>query len=131
MTVDEAQVNPDIVTSTMFVFGTPTRILFDSRSNQSFVSSAFALHVDRELTPLKNKLIFTTPLGEQILYTSIFRGCEILVEDVVLKENLISLKMYDFDVILGMDYLSTHCAFVDCFTKKTVFQKPGYLKLKF
>ena len=39
--------------------------------------------------------------------------------------------MNDFDVILGMDWLSTHCASVDYFTKKVVFQKPRYSKLKF
>ena len=44
-----------------------------------------------------------------------------LVEDVVLKVNLIPLEMYDFDVILGMNSLSTHRAFVDCFTKNVVF----------
>ena len=40
------------------------------------------------------------PLGEQILRTLIFKGCEILVEGAVLKANLIPLKMFDFDVIL-------------------------------
>ena len=47
MTTDEAQANSDIVTSKMFVFGSPTRVLFDSRSNRSFLSTVFALHVDR------------------------------------------------------------------------------------
>ena len=42
-----------------------------------------------------------------------------------------SLKMTDFDVILGMDWLSSHRASMDCFTKKIVFRKPGYPKLKF
>ena len=45
----------------------------------------------------------TTLLGEKILRTSVLKGCEILVEGVVLKANLISLEMIDFDVILGMD----------------------------
>ena len=39
--------------------------------------------------------------------------------------------MYDFNVILGMDWLSTHCASVDCFTKKVVFQKSGFPELEF
>ena len=64
MTTDEAQVNPDTVTGIMIVFGILVRVLFDSRSSGSFVSSSFALHADRELSPLKSKLIITTPLGE-------------------------------------------------------------------
>ena len=71
------------------------------------------------------------PLGEQILCNTIFEGYEILIDGMVLKANLILLEMYDFDIILGMDWLSTHRASVDCFTKKVVFQKPRFLELKF
>ena len=101
MTADEAQANLDTVTSIMFIFGTPSSVFF--RSSRSFVSSSFALHADQDLSSLKNKLVVTTPLGEQILWTPIFKGCEILVESVVLKANLILLEMSYFDVILGMD----------------------------
>ena len=67
MIVDEAQANPDTMTGIMFVFGIPIRVFFDSGSSRSFVSSSFAFHADRELSPLKSKLMVTTPLGEQIL----------------------------------------------------------------
>ena len=50
---------------------------------------------------------------------------------IVLKANLIPLEMTDFDVILGMDWLSNHRALMDCFTKKIVFRKPGYPELEF
>ena len=88
------------------VYSIPARILFDTGSNRSFVSTTFALHANRELVPLKNKLVVNTPLGEQILLTSVFKGCKIVVEGVVLKANLIPLEVTDFDVILGMDWLS-------------------------
>ena len=60
-----------------------------------------------------------------------FKGCEILVEGVVLKTNLISLEMSNFDIILGMDWLSNHQASMNYFTKKIRFEKPGYPKLEF
>ena len=59
----------------------------------------------------------TTPLGERILRTSVFKGCKILVEDAVLKANLIQLEMTDFDIILGMDWLSNNRVLMDSFTK--------------
>ena len=49
----------------------------------------------------------------------------------MLKANLIPLEMYDFDVILRMDWLSNHQASMDCFTKKIVFKKMGYPDLEF
>ena len=103
MTADEAQANPDTVKGIMFVFGTLARVLFYSGSSRSFVSSSFTLHADRDLSPLKSKIVVTTTLEEQILRTSVFKGCEILVKGVVLKANPIPLEMSDFDVILGMD----------------------------
>ena len=39
--------------------------------------------------------------------------------------------MYDFNVILGMDWLSTHQASMDCFTKMIIFRKPRLPKLEF
>ena len=64
MTSGEAQANPDTMTGTMIIFGTPARILFDTGSSRSFVSTTFALHANRKLVPLKNKLVVNTPLGE-------------------------------------------------------------------
>ena len=89
------------------------------------------MQANGELALLKNKLVVTTPLGEQILHTSVFKGCEIVVEGVVLKAILIPLKMSNFDVILGMDWLSHHRASIDCFTKKILFKKLSYPKLEF
>ena len=60
-----------------------------------------------------------------------FKGFEILVKGVVLKSILISLEMFDFDVILGMDWLSKHRVSMDYFTKKIVFKKSRYPKLEF
>ena len=85
MTVDEAQANPDSVTGIITVFGEPARVLFDSEASRSFISSSFAMHADKNLTPFKNGLVVTTPLGERILCTTVFKGCEVLVEGVVLK----------------------------------------------
>ena len=64
MTADEAQANLDTVTGIMFVFDTPICVLFYFGSSRSFVSSSFVLHVDRDLSLLKSKLVVTTPLGE-------------------------------------------------------------------
>ena len=35
------------------------------------------------------------------------------------------LDMFEFDVILGMDWLSTFYASIECFGKKVVFIIPG------
>ena len=83
----------DTISSIMIVFGSPAHVLFYSRSSKSFVITSFALHVDQELSLLKHKLVIVTPLGEQIIRTSVFRGYAVLIEGVILKTNLIPLDM--------------------------------------
>ena len=47
------------------------------------------------------------------------------------RANLIILDIQDFDAILGMDWLASHHATVDCFKKEVVFNKPGEMVVKF
>ena len=49
----------------------------------------------------------------------------------MLKVNLIQLEITDFDVILCMDWLSSHRASMNCFTKKIRFEKSRYSKFEF
>jgi hypothetical protein len=43
--------------------------------------------------------------------------------------NLIVMKMYDFDVILGMDWLATHHAVLDCKNRRIYVMIPGGEKI--
>ena len=53
------------------------------------------------------------------------------VGNVELFANLIILDMQDFDVILGMDWLSKYSATIDCRRKKVIFDIPGEEKFEF
>ena len=45
--------------------------------------------------------------------------------------NLISVEMSDYNAILGMDWLSTHHAVIDCQKKHVLFQSPEGEKFEF
>ena len=61
----------------------------------------------------------------------VYHCCEILVNDVPLYANLIPLEMHDFDVILGMDWLSSYHALIDCELKRVVFHSFAHSGLVF
>ena len=61
----------------------------------------------------------------------VYRACDVLIGSMRLGANLIVLDMVDFDVILGMDWLSTHRALVDCYAKTVEFSIPGQQNLRF
>ena len=54
----------------------------------------------------------------------ILRGCTILVDGREPYVNLIVLDMVDYEVILGMDWLSKYHASIDCMKKIVTFQPP-------
>ena len=42
-----------------------------------------------------------------------------------------ALDIRDFDVVLGMDWLSRHRATLDCYKKEVKLHRPGKLEVKF
>jgi hypothetical protein len=67
----------------------------------------------------------STPLGENIHIDDIYKGVKLYIEGLELRVDLMSLELYDFDLILGIDWLNKHKAQVDCFTKMVTIQGIG------
>ncbi|XP_070004165.1 uncharacterized protein [Nicotiana sylvestris] len=57
-----------------------------------------------------------TPLGESLLAEYVYRVCQIRVEGRDTLADLIILDMIDFEMLMGMDWLSSCYAIVDCST---------------
>ena len=50
------------------------------------------------------------------------KKCEIKIGDCTMEMDLVVLEMEDYDVILGMDWLSKYHACVDCYHKVVTIQ---------
>ena len=72
------------------------------------------------LNPLKHSLCVFMPAGGMVVVNSVVKACPILVGGKILYANLVVIKLHEFDVILGMDYLAKHHAIVNYYTKKVV-----------
>ena len=64
----------------------------------------------------------TSPLGHSVRVNRVYKNCLLMVHDMAFSLDLISLPFHEFDLILGMDWLSKHRAIVDC-DKKTILLK--------
>ena len=64
----------------------------------------------------------TSPLGHNVNVHRVCRNCPIVIQDREFSTDLIALTFQEFDLILGMDWLSKHKAILDC-EKKTVVLK--------
>ena len=92
--------------------------LFDPGAIHSFISANFVKR-NNELSPipLGNDLYVSMPSGDVILVNLVCKDCILSIKDREMKADLLILKMKDFDLILGMDWLVVYHAIVDCFEK--------------
>ena len=64
----------------------------------------------------------TSPLGHSVKVNRVYKNCPLVIHDREFPVDLIALPFHDFDLILGMDWLSKHWAIVD-YDKKTKMLK--------
>ncbi|TYJ98666.1 hypothetical protein E5676_scaffold507G00570 [Cucumis melo var. makuwa] len=130
-TRQEAERAGTVVTGTLPILGHYAFVLFDSGSSHSFISSVFVQHVGLEVEPLSGVLSVSTPSGEVLLSKEKIKACQIEIAKQMLDVTLLVLGMQDFDVILGMDWLSANHASIDCFGKEVVFNPSSRTSFKF
>jgi hypothetical protein len=70
------------------------------------------------------------PTGESVAVYTVYRGCLIQLGDREMIADLIPMGIQDFDVILGMDWLSSYFATVDCHRKEVTFRIPDEPEFK-
>ena len=76
-------------------------------------------------------LSVSTPSTKVLLSKEKIKACQIKIANHVLDATLIVLDMRDFDVILGMNWLSANHASTDYFCKKVVFNLLSAASFKF
>ena len=69
------------------------------------------------------------PTGDSRLAESVYMDSRVIIGSQEFLADLILLDIHDFDVILGMDWLSRHHAIVDCYRKEVRFCRPGETKV--
>ena len=62
------------------------------------------------------------PLGHSVIVKRVYRDCPIKIREYEFLGDLIELSFREFDVILGMDWLSRHQVVVDCRMKRVTLR---------
>jgi Retroviral aspartyl protease/RNase H-like domain found in reverse transcriptase/Reverse transcriptase (RNA-dependent DNA polymerase)/Integrase zinc binding domain/Retrotransposon gag protein/Zinc knuckle len=117
VTAQQAQANNDVITGALLIDNCEAQTLLDTGSTHSFISPACARRLNVKPDKLDTTLIVETPLGGEVTTSIVYKGCKVHVGDRTLLADLILLDMHDFDVILGMDWLSVWHAEIDCHEK--------------
>lgn len=67
MTQQEAEKTPNVVTGTMTICSKTTYVLINLGATRSFVSRAFAMHVNKRLEPWLDALLVHTSVGDHVI----------------------------------------------------------------
>nr|GEU88476.1 reverse transcriptase domain-containing protein [Tanacetum cinerariifolium] len=104
----EANEDSNVVTRTFLLTNRYATMLFDSRSDRSFVSTTFSILIDVVLTALD--VSYAIKLGDERVIGSntINRGCTLNLLNHPLNIYLMPVEHGSFNIIIGMDWLSKY-----------------------
>ena len=94
------------------------KILFDSGALHSFVAASSVDVLGLEVETLEESLHVSSPLGTRVRIDRICRDCELEISGILLTVDLRVMDISDFDVILGMDWLTAHRVVIDCDSRR-------------
>ena len=131
VTQQEADVAPEVMTGTIQVLESDAYVLIDPGATHSFISAKFIAQVNIEIQPIDCSMVVSLPTGDSLIADRVYMGCRVIIEGHEFMANLVLLDIQDFDVILGMDWLSRHQATMDFFRKEVKFCRPGEPEITF
>ena len=129
MKAREDQEAPEVIAGIFSLYDIEMHALIDPGSTHSYVCIE---HVFDKI-PAMEKLVYdmhvTSPLGHNIRVNSVYRNCPIVIQAREFLTDLIPLPFREFNLILGIDWLSKHRAIVNCGQKIVVLRCSNQTKV--
>ena len=107
------------------IFDTIMHALIDPRSTHSYICTDIPSLGNLPRSETEYDILVTNPLGHSVIMNKVYRDCPIRIREYEFMGDLIELSFREFDVILGMDWLSRHQAIVDCKMKRVTLRTPN------
>lgn len=118
ITMPQQLLGSSVVRGVFVVCNSLANMLIDTGASHSFISTAFASAMRLEVAHLASPLRVESPVRGTVNLDRGCRGCEIEVIECRLPFAFVLLDMLSFDVILGMDWLSSYQAVIDCYPQR-------------
>ena len=96
--------------------------LIDPRSTHSYVCIEHVFDKMTAVEQLSYDMHVTSPLGHNVNVNRVYKNFPIIIHDREFSTDLIALPFREFDLILGMDWLSKHRDIIDCDKKIVVLR---------
>ena len=103
-----------MITGTFTLYDTSVIALIDPGSTHSYIWMNL---VHSKTLPVEStEFVFkvSNPLGKSVLVDKVCKNCLLMLPDICFPTDLMLLPFDEFDIILGMDWLTLHDAIVNC-----------------
>ncbi|KAA3487608.1 DNA/RNA polymerases superfamily protein [Gossypium australe] len=122
---------PDVITGAFLIRELPYIALIDVGSTHSYIACNRTETVGVEFETIENEMTVLSPLGQLVKVSKLFRNVPLVVQGVTFLADLMELPFGEFDLILGMDWLTRHQATLDCTAKRMMLRTmEGFEKSK-
>ena len=130
VTQQDADAALDVVTGIISILDHDANTLVDPGATHSFASKHFFDRFQIKTQPLEGRMRVSLPAGDSLFSDRVVKDSRVLIGGQKFPADLVALDMRDFDVVLGMDWLSRHRATLDCYKKEVKFHRLGKLEVK-
>ncbi|KAJ8758614.1 hypothetical protein K2173_000335 [Erythroxylum novogranatense] len=133
----EDQDAPDVIAGMVSLFDFELYALIDPGSSHSYICAGemFDKKIRGPTLLLIDQLEYdmhvTSPLGSSVLVNQVVRNCPVMIQGSEYAADLIRLSFHEFDLIMGMDWLSKHQAVIDCKAKIVFLRRPDQSEIVF
>ena len=101
-------------------------VLFDYGVSHSFIAASIVIELGLEVEALEEPLYVRSPLGIRARIGMICRGCELEISGIILIVDLRVMDMLEFNIILGMDWLTAYRVVINCERRRvTAYKQDG------
>ncbi|KAI3769229.1 hypothetical protein L6452_00329 [Arctium lappa] len=117
MSSEEAKVSTDVVSGTFLLNSVPTRVLFDSGANFSFISDTLCQKISMPMSSLDEDIVVEIANRGQVIIRDVVRDYTLEFDGRKFPVSLMPMQIGGFDVVIGMDWLSENHAEIVCSKK--------------
>ncbi|KAA3470511.1 Gag-Pol polyprotein [Gossypium australe] len=111
--------SPDVITGTLSLYHTNVITLIDPGLTHLYVCENLMSSMKLPIEITKFMIKASNPLGKYVLVDKVCKNCPLMTQGNCFSADLMLLPFDEFDVILGMVWLTLHDAVVNC-RRKTI-----------
>lgn len=108
--MEEVIITLNVIACTLLLHFQQAYCLIDLSATHFFVARKIKGKLKVQLIKLEKRFKISTPLEDVMLMGYMYKCTRITIKEYNMKVNLLPLELHDFDLIQGMDWLSTYMA---------------------